>query len=62
MIAYCVEIVVLNGFAVFLAKANNRKENALRETGQDSETEEEKCAMAFRDLTDLENPLFKFSY
>jgi hypothetical protein len=53
---------VLVGFALFLANANRRKENNLMETGQDNATEEEKCEMAFRDLTDLENPFFRFSY
>jgi hypothetical protein len=62
MVAYCVEIVVLICFALFLANANRKKEIALRETGQDNASEEEKCVMAFRDLTDLENPFFRFSY
>ena len=62
MVAYCVEITVLICFALFLANANRKKEIALRETGQDNASEEEKCAMAFRDLTDLENPFFRFSY
>ena len=62
MVAYCVEIAVLVGFSLYLANANRRKESHLRETGRDNATEQEKCEMAFRDLTDLENPFFRFSY
>lgn len=62
MVAYCVEIVVLVGFVAFLANANRRKENALRETGQGGASEEERSVMAFKDLTDLENPFFRYSY
>jgi len=62
LVAYCVEIAVLISFALYLAKANRRKEYALTESGKCNASEEEKCVMAFRDLTDLENPFFRFSY
>jgi len=62
LVAYCVEIAVLIGFSLYLAAANKRKENTLRETGEDNATEEVKSIMAFRDLTDLENPFFRYSY
>jgi hypothetical protein len=61
MVAYFVEIAVLICFALFSANSNG-KESALKETRQDNATVEEKCAMAFRDLTDLENPFSRFSY
>ena len=62
LVAYCVEIGVCIGFAFYLAACNKKKESGLTVSGKMNATEEEKSEMAFRDLTDLENPFFRYVY
>jgi hypothetical protein len=62
MVAYCVEIVVLIGFALHLAACNKRKAAGLIESGMINASEDEKALMAFKDLTDMENPFFKYAF
>ena len=45
-----------------LAACNKRKEKNLISTGKIDASEEEKSEMAFRDLTDIENPYFRYTY
>ncbi|TKA82447.1 hypothetical protein B0A49_00046 [Cryomyces minteri] len=62
LIAYCVELVVLIGFAIYLARCNARKEMKSAELGLGSASGEEKALSGFKDLTDMENPFFRYSY
>lgn len=62
LVAYCVEIAICVGFAVYLAACNKRKEKTLIATGKINASEEERSEMAFRDLTDIENPFFRYTY
>ena len=62
MVAYCVEIVVLLLFSRYLSWCNRVKAKNVREKGLGDASEEEKALMAFRDLTDMENPFFKYTY
>jgi len=62
MVAYCVEMAVLVGFAVYLAAQNKKKERELLSSGKIDATEQEKYEMALGDLTDMENPFFRYSY
>jgi hypothetical protein len=62
MTAYCVEIVVFFCFAFYLRMCNARKEKKLVELGLTNATEYEKSLSGFQDLTDIENPFFRYSY
>ena len=62
MVSYCVEIVVLLLFARYLSWRNRVKARRLAEQGLGATGEEEMALMAFRDLTDLENPFFTYTY
>ena len=62
LVAYCVEIAVCCGFAVFLASCNRKKDMNLITIGKTDATEEELLSHALRDLTDIENPFFRYSY
>ena len=62
LVAYCVEIAICIGFAVYLAACNKRKERGLIATGKINASDEERSEIAFRDLTDIENPFFRYTY
>jgi hypothetical protein len=62
LVAYCVEVGVCLSFAFYLAACNKKKDNGLIASGKMNATEEEKSEVAFRDLTDIENPFFKYVY
>jgi hypothetical protein len=62
MVAYCVEIVVLILFAQYLSWRNNVKARNLIEKGLEETSEEEKALIGFKDMTDLENPFFRYTY
>ncbi|RDW62394.1 MFS allantoate transporter [Coleophoma cylindrospora] len=62
LVGYCVEIVVLVLFAVYLAWCNKKKEQHLVDTGKVNASYEEQAVTAFRDLTDIENPFFRYTY
>jgi hypothetical protein len=62
MVSYCVEIAVLITFGLYLAAQNKLKERKIIENGLQNVSEEEKALAGFRDLTDLENPWFRYSY
>jgi len=62
MVSYCVEIVVLLLFARYLSWCNKVKARNAAEQGLDATSEEEKALMGFRDLTDTENPFFRYTY
>jgi hypothetical protein len=62
MVSYCVEIVVLGVFAMYLASRNKLKERKEVELGLADASEDERALTAFKDLTDMENPFFKYSY
>ncbi|KAH8647659.1 MFS allantoate transporter [Xylariales sp. PMI_506] len=62
LVAYCVEIAVLVGFGLYLAAQNRIKERKIVENGLQNTSEEEKALAGFRDMTDIENPWFRYSY
>lgn len=62
MVAYCIEIVVLLLFSRYLSWRNRVKVRDLAEKGLVAATEEERALMGFRDLTDMENPYFRYTY
>lgn len=62
MVAYCVEIAVLVLFALYLAIQNKRKATRAAEIESQGVTEQERALAGFKDLTDMENPFFKYSY
>jgi hypothetical protein len=62
LVAYCVEMATCIGFAVYLAACNKTKARNLIATGKINATDEERSEMAFRDLTDIENPFFRYTY
>lgn len=62
MVSYCVEIVVLLVFSRYLSWRNKVKARDLVEKGLTTTSEEERAFIGFRDLTDMENPFFKYSY
>jgi len=62
MVAYCVEIVVLAVFALYMASQNKLKDKKAAEMRLQKESVEEKALMGFKDLTDIENPFFRYSY
>lgn len=59
LVAYCVEIVALLAFAVYMAMLNKKKENAMT-TGDEDEAM--KVLASFSDLTDKENIYFRYTY
>lgn len=61
MVAYCVEIVVLIAFPIYLGRCNRLKAKALSESSYGQLNEEEKALTGFKDLTDLQNPFFRYS-
>ena len=62
MVAYCVEILVLALFAVYLAYQNKLKDKLAAEMQLQEASEEEKALTGFKDLTDRENPFFRYTY
>jgi hypothetical protein len=62
MVAYCVEIVVLALFALYLASLNRQKDKEWAKMSVQEASDEEKALMGFKDLTDRENPLFRYTY
>ena len=62
LVAYCVEIVALLSFAVYAAFLNKKKEQAAPLTGTDSVDDDERVKASFSDLTDIENPYFRYTY
>jgi hypothetical protein len=62
LVAYCIEMAVCFGFALYLAACNKRKEKNLIATRKINASEEERSEMAFRDLTYIENPFFRYTY
>lgn len=62
MVSYIVEILVLGLFALYLRRANSAKERHMVEFGQNEASEEERAMSGFKDLTDVENPFFRYTY
>ena len=62
MVAYCIEIVVLLLFSRYLSWRNRVKARDVVEKGLGAATEEERALMGFQDLTDVENPYFRYTY
>ena len=62
LVANCVEVGILLGFAAYLAFCNTKKEKNLIASGKTNASEDERSVMAFKDLTDVENPFFVYSY
>jgi hypothetical protein len=62
MVSYCVEIGVLGLFAMYLASQNRLKEKKAAELHLAEASEEEVALTGFKDLTDRENPYFRYSY
>ena len=62
MVAYCVEIVVLVLFSRYLSWRNSVKARNVVEKGLEGTSEEERALMGFKDLTDVENPFFRYTY
>ena len=63
LVAYCVEIVALLSFAVYAAFLNKKKEEATGPiTAGDSVDDDERVQASFSDLTDIENPYFRYTY
>lgn len=60
--AYCVEVVALLGFAVYMAYLNKKKETACADASINIEDYEARDLASFRDLTDKENSFFRYSY
>jgi hypothetical protein len=61
MVAYCVEIAVLLIFSRYLSWCNKVKAKRVAEKGL-AATAEEKALMGFQDMTDMENPYFRYTY
>jgi hypothetical protein len=63
LVAYCLEVALFVIFAWYMMVLNRGKarESAEREAGG-VDIEQEKAISAFSDLTDKENPYFKFTY
>lgn len=59
LVAYCVEIVALLGFAAYAASLNKRREQI---SAADSMDDDERVLASFSDLTDRENPYFRYVY
>jgi hypothetical protein len=62
MVAYCVEIAILLVFAQYLRWRNTVKAREMIDKGYENTSEQERAVMAFRDLTDMENPFFRYTY
>lgn len=62
LVSYCVEVAVCVGYAVYSVRSNKRKAKELAQKGLENASDEEKAEMAFKDLTDIENPFFKYIY
>lgn len=63
LVSYCVEIAILALFAVYLAWQNKVKERRLQaDPSLLAASDEEKKLAGFRDLTDWENPWFRYQY
>lgn len=62
LVAYCVKIVALLFFAVYAAFLNRGKEKQRDSLDLDDADEDNRFQAGFSDLTDRENPFFKYSY
>jgi len=60
--AYCVEVVALLAFAFYMALLNKKKDALCAETGVDIGDRTTRDLTGFRDLTDKENPYFRYTY
>lgn len=63
VVAFCVEAGLLGVFAVYAARLNKKKKQELEAMHSSGRaTEEERVNLAFQDVTDKENPFFKYQY
>ncbi|KAK6437707.1 hypothetical protein LTR95_006091 [Oleoguttula sp. CCFEE 5521] len=62
LVAYCVEIVALLAFAFYAASLNRKRESMAQRASAGGADDDDRVLASFSDLTDRENPHFRYVY